>query len=150
MATRIEQLIDALVTVLENDPAIISGSVHRTRVEAFSDTELPAYSIEIGQDIPLGELGPDNVAFIDWQQSIFIDCYAKSVVDNIDSIFLTMRNNVHRSLMADYTQGLNFVMTTIPDGADEPILDDSGEQKTSVYRTSWIFRLRTSIGDLET
>lgn len=150
MATRIEQLIDALVTVLENDPAIVSGSVHRSRVEAFSDTELPAYSIEIGQDTPLGELGPDNVAFIDWQQNIFIDCYAKSVVDNIDSIFLAMRNNVHRSLMADHTQGLNFVMTTIPDGADEPLLDNSGEQKTSVYRTSWVFRLRTSIGDLET
>ncbi len=150
MATRIEQLIDALVTVLEADVNITVGSVHRSRVEAFSDAELPAYSIEIGEDSPLGELGPDNVAFIDWAQQIFIDCYAKSIAVNIDAVFLTMRSNVHRSLMADHTQGLNFVTTTIPDGADEPVLDDSGEQKTSVYRTNWVFRLRTSINDLET
>ncbi len=150
MATRIEQLIDALVTTLEADASITAGSVHRSRVEAFSDTELPAYNIEIGQDVPLGELGPDNVAFIDWQQQIFIDCYAKSIAANIDAVFLNMRRNVHRALMADYTQGLVFVSTTIPDGAEEPVLDDSGEQKTSVYRVNFIFRLRTSIDDLET
>ena len=150
MATRIEQLVDAIVTALEGDVDISPGTVHRSRVEAFSDTELPAYNVEIGQDVPLGELGPDNVAFIDWQQAIFIDCYAKSLATNIDAVFLTMRRNVHRALMADYTQGLSFVSTTIPDGADEPVLDNSGEQKTSVYRVNFIFRLRTSIADLET
>lgn len=150
MATRIETLIDTLVTTLEADPAITVGSVYRSRVEPFSDTELPAYTISIGQDTPLGDLGPDNVRFIDWAQIIFIDLYAKSIDQNIDPVFLDMRAAVHRALMADVTQGLNFVMQTIPTGADEPALDHAGEQKTIVYRTGWEFRLRTAIDDLET
>jgi hypothetical protein len=139
-----------LIATLEADPNIAVGSVFRTRVEPFTDGELPAYSIEIGSDSPLNDLGPDNVRFMDWGQTIFIDCYAKSIDDQIDNIFLDMRNNVHRSLMADVTQGVNFVMQTIPLGADEPVLDYSGEQKTMVYRTAWQFNIRTAIADLET
>lgn len=150
MATRIETLITTLVTTLEADASITVGSVHRARVEPLADTELPAYNIELGADVPLNPLGPDNVAFIDWSQQIFIDCYAKSMAVSVDNIFLDMRRNIHRALMADVTQGLNFVMTTIPAGADEPVLDSSGEQKTLTYRTSWEFRLRTSITSLET
>lgn len=149
MATRIEQLIDALVTNLEADPGITPGTVHRSRVETLADTELPAYNIEIGADTPLNPLGPDNVAFIDWAQSIFIDLYAKSTAVAIDNIFLDMRSFVHRALMADVTQGLSFILTTIPGGADEPVLDASGEQKTITYRTVWEFRLRTNIDSLD-
>lgn len=149
MATRLETLIDTLVTTLEADVNITVGSVFRARTKPFEDAELPAYAIEIGADVPLNPLGPDNVAFIDWAQIINIDCYEKSTADNIDNLFLDMRNNVHRSLMADHTQGLNFVMTTIPQGADEPVLDHSGEQKSMVYRTNWEFRLRTDIDSLE-
>jgi hypothetical protein len=150
MATRVETLIDTLVTTLEADAGITPGSVYRSRVEPYSDTELPAYSIHIGQDTPLNDLGPDNVRFMDWAQLVFIDLYAKSIATNIDAVFLTMRSYVHRALMADVTQGTNFVLQTIPTGADEPILDHSGEQKTMVYRTGWEFRLRTAIADLET
>ena len=150
MATRVEQLIDALVTTLEGDAAITPGTVHRSRAAAFADTELPAYNILIGQDVPLDDLGASNVAFIDWAQIIYVDCYAKSIAAQIDNVFLDMRRNVHRALMADATQGLNFVWTTIPQGAEQPVIDNSGEQKTMVYRTNWEFRLRTSISDLET
>ena len=127
----------------------MAGSVYRARVETLADTELPAYNIEIGSDTPLNPLGPDNVAFIDWAQTIFIDLYAKSTAVDIDNIFLDMRNFVHRSLLDDLTQGLAFILTTIPGGADEPVLDASGEQKTITYRTVWEFRLRTNIDDLE-
>lgn len=149
MPTRIETLIDTLVTTLEADAAITAGSVYRARVEALADTELPAYNIEIGADVPINPLGPDNVAFIDWSQQIFVDLYAKSTAANVDNIFLDMRSYVHRALMADVTQGLAFILTTIPAGADEPVLDNSGEQKTITYRTAWEFRLRTNIGTLD-
>ena len=149
MATRVEQLIDALVTTLEGDAAITPGTVHRNRAAAFSDDELPGYNILIGQDVPLDDLGASNVAFIDWAQIIYIDCYEKSIAAQIDNLFLDMRRNVHRSLMADATQGLGFVWTTIPQGAEQPVIDNSGEQKSMVYRLNWEFRLRTSISDLE-
>lgn len=150
MATRVETLIDTLVTTLEADAAITAGSVYRSRVDPFPDTDLPAYNIEIGPDTPLNELGPDNLAFIDWSQAIFIDLYAKSIAAQIDDVFLDMRAFVHRAIMADVTQGLSFVLNTIPLGGEEPVLDTSAEQKTMVYRTGWEFRIRTSIDDLET
>jgi hypothetical protein len=150
MATRVEQLVDILVTTLEADADITPGSVYRSRTTPFADTELPAYNIELSADAPLDELGPSNVAFIDWAQAIFIDCYAKTIAAQIDDVFLNMRRNVHRALMADVTQGTNFVLQTIPLGAEEPQLDASGEQQSMVYRTGWEFRLRTAIDDLET
>jgi hypothetical protein len=52
--------------------------------------------------------------------------------------------------MADITQGLPFVTTTIPAGADEPQIDDEGDKKNIVYRLNWGFQIRTSIDDLET
>ena len=149
MATRVETLLDTLATKLLADAAITAGSVYNSRSAAFSDTELPAYNLTIGQDVPLDDLGAANVAFIDWAQIIYVDCYAKSVAAEIDTVFLTMRRNVHRALMADPTQGLNFVWTTIPQGGEQPVIDSSGEQKTMVYRLNWEFRLRTSIGSLE-
>lgn len=150
MATRIEQLLDAIETNLGADADIDAAKVYRNRVADLNDTELPGYNIRLGPDSPISELGPSNVAFIDWDQVIFIDCYERAHVENVDRIFLEMRRNVHRALMADVTQGLGFVTTSVPGGAEEPMIDDSGERKNMVYRTNWIFRLRTSIADLET
>lgn len=149
MTTRIETLIDQVVTNLEADAAITAGSVHRNRAADFNDTELPAYNIVLGPDAPINELGPANVAFIDWQQALFIDCYIRSILDNADAVFLDMRRNIHRALMVDVTQTLTFIQTTIPGGAEEPLIDDAGERKSLIYRTNWLFWIRTSIDDLE-
>lgn len=150
MATRQETLITQIKTNLGADVAIDATKVSSNRVADFNDTDLPGYNVVLGPDSPLSELGPTNVAFIDWEQVLFIDCYERSILADADAVFLNMRRNVHRALMADHTQGLSFVTTTIPAGADEPIIDDAGERKNMVYRTNWIFQLRTSIGDLET
>lgn len=150
MATRIKTLIDTLVTNIGNDAAVDATKVFTNRVADLNDTELPAYNVVLGPDAPLSELGPTNVAFIDWNQALFIDLYARTILADADATFLQMRAAVHRALMADYTQGLNFVTTTIPAGADEPNIDNAGDRKSLVYRTNWVFQLRTSIDDLET
>lgn len=150
MATRIETLIEQVKTNLGNDANIDAAKVSSNRVAAINDADTPAYNVVLGADSPINELGPSNVAFIDWEQILYIDLYERSILTNIDAVFLDMRANVHRSLMADVTQTLDFVLTTIPGGADEPIIDDEGEKKNMVYRTVWGFMLRTSIDDLET
>ena len=78
-----------------------------------------------------------------------MDLFLRTVAASTDQEFLDMRARVHRALMADVTQGLTYVLTTIPSGADEPIIDDEGERKSAVYRTNWVFRVRTSIADIE-
>ncbi len=150
MATRIETLIAQVVTNLGADAAIDATKVFNNRIADLNDTELPAYNVVLGPDQPRNELGPSNVAFIDWDQALFIDLYARTILQDADSTFLQMRANVHRALMADVTQTLSFIMTTIPAGAEEPNIDDAGERKSLVYRTNWVFWIRTSIDDLET
>lgn len=150
MATRIETLIEQVKTNLGNDVDIDAAKVSSNRVMSLNDGDLPAYNVVLGADNPTNELGPANVAFIDWEQVLYVDLYERSILENVDAVFLDMRANVHRSLMADVSQTLDFVLTTIPGGADEPIIDDEGERKNMVYRTVWGFMLRTSIDDLET
>lgn len=152
MTTLFEQAVTAMEANIAADATIIAdgATVVRARVGPWQGADLPAYVLTYGPDSPLGELGPDNVRFIDWEFVVFVDYYNKLTTPTLDSVLQDARANIHRALMADVTQGLAFVLTTIPQGADEPLLDDSVEQKTIAYRTNWVIRLRTSIDDLET
>ena len=149
MATRIETLIDTIVAKIGADVAVDSTKVFPNRVADLNDTEMPAYNVVLGPDAPLSELGPTNVAYIDWQLVLFVDCYQRTILADADAVFLDMRRNVHRALMADHTQGLAWVTTTIPSGADEPNIDDAGDRKNIVYRLNWLFQIRTSVGSLD-
>jgi len=152
VATLFQQTVDAFVANISANANVIADGalVQAARIARFQESDLPAYIVTYGNDEPLNELGPDNTRFIDWQFAIFVDCYDKITAPQLDGTFQQMRANVHLALMADVTQGQNFVLTTIPAGGDEPLLDDVLEKKTLAYRTNWIVRIRTSINDLET
>ncbi len=152
MTTLFEQAVVAMEANIAADATVIAdgATVVRARVGPWQGADLPAYVLTYGPDSSLGDLGPDNVRFIDWEFVVFVDYYDKLTTTAIDSVLQDARANIHRALMADVTQGLAFILTTIPQGADEPLLDDATEQKTIAYRTKWVIRLRTSIDDLET
>ena len=152
MTTLFEQAVVAMEANIAADLTVIAdgATVVRARVGPWQDADLPAYVLTYGPDSSLGDLGPDNVRFIDWEFVVFVDYYDKLTTTAIDSVLQAARANIHRALMADVTQGVNFILTTIPQGADEPLLDDAVEQKTIAYRTNWVIRLRTDIEDIET
>ena len=152
MTTLFEQTVAAMEANIAADATVIAdgATVTRARTGPWQGADLPAYVLTYGPDAPLGELGPSNTRFIDWEFVVFVDYYDKLTTAAIDTVLQDARANVHRALMADVTQGLAFVLTTIPQGADEPLLDDQVEQKTIAYRMNWVVRLRTSIDDLET
>jgi len=152
MTTLFEQAVVAMEANIAADATVIAdgATVVRARVGPWQGADLPAYVLTYGPDTPLGDLGPDNVRFIDWEFVVFVDYYNKLTTAALDTVLQAARANIHRALMADVTQGLAFILTTIPQGADEPLLDDATEQKTIAYRTNWVIRLRTSIDDLET
>ena len=152
MSTLFEQVVVAMQANIAANAQVISdgANVVRARVGPWQGSDLPAYVLTYGPDSPLGELGPDNVRFIDWEFVVFVDYYDKLTVAQIDTVLQNARANIHAAIMADVTQGLNFVLTTYPAGADEPLIDDAVNQKTIAYRTNWVVRLRTSIDDIET
>jgi hypothetical protein len=152
MTTLFEQAVKVMQANIAGDATVIAdgATVARARIGPWQESDLPAYILTYGPDVPLGELGPDNVRFIDWEFVVFVDYYNKLTTANIDNVLQQARANIHRALMADVTQGANFILTTIPSGADEPLIDDAVEKKTIAYRTNWVIRLRTSIDDIET
>lgn len=152
MTTLFQQAVEAMETNIAANAQVIAdgATVARSRTGPWQESDLPAYVLTYGPDAPLGELGPDNVRFIDWEFVVFVDYYNKLTTPELDTILQAARANVHAALMADVTQGENFILTTIPQGADEPLLDDSVDQKTIAYRMNWVIRLRTSIDDIET
>ncbi len=152
MTTLFEQTVAAMEANIAADATVIAdgATVTRARTGPWQGADLPAYVLTYGPDTPLGDLGPDNVRFIDWEFVVFVDYYDKLTTTTIDTVLQQARANIHAALMADVTQGLAFVLTTIPQGADEPLLDDAVEMKTIAYRTNWVIRLRTDIEDIET
>lgn len=148
--TLYDQLIDDLVAKLQANANIISegGKVERGRVNPLEKTDYPFYGVFLGDDQPLSDLGPDNVAFIDWEVEIFVECYSRVKLTDVDRAVLAQRANVHETFMADVTQGLSFVLTTIPAGAIQPTLDGEGAVRNAVYRLSWVFRVRSNIGQI--
>jgi hypothetical protein len=152
MTTLFEQAVIAMENNIAANAQVIAdgATVVRSRTGPWQEQDLPAYVLTYGPDAPLGELGPSNVRFIDWEFVVFVDYYNKLTTAQLDTDLQAARANIHKALMTDVTQGLLFVLTTIPSGADEPLLDDSVDQKTIAYRTNWVIRLRTSIDDIET
>ena len=121
------------------------------RSNALSESELPHFGVFLEEDVSIGEFGPRNTNFMDWSVQVSVEIYvsATATTASLDQTFLNLRSAVHNALMADITQGLAFVVQTIPLGASSPVRD-SNELKTASYRTAWNFHIRTKIDDMTT
>ncbi len=145
-----DDLLDAVVANIAANVNVDVDKVERGRVNALEKSDYPFYAVFLGADAPLSDLGASNTNFIDMDVQVIVECYSRGKIDEIDRLVLEQRANVHESLMADVTQGLNFVHTTIPAGADQPVLDVEGRQRNAVYALNWIFRIRTNIDQIRT
>ena len=125
------------------------------RIRPADEGDLPLIGVFYTGDESIGEFGPQNLNFIDWNVNVGIDIAldADATVDSdeFQRLSLNMRADVHEALMTVApTQGLSFVSFTAPFGADEPVTDDVGKRKTVSYRSNWMFRIRTTINDMTT
>lgn len=150
-------LLNALVATIAANAGIIAkgAGVELGRIRPYDESELPAVAVFYIGDEAVGEFGPQNTNFIDWNVSVAIELYvdadANTSPDGFQQELLNLRADVHEALMSVApTQGLSFVSFTAPMGGDEPALDDVGRVKTAGYRTQWLFRVRTSIADMTT
>lgn len=146
MAHRAEDILAQIVTTLTG-LTTTGTKVARGRVYTIEETELPALSIYLGADDPIGDKGPTNVQFQDSDLLVRVRAHVKTTSEQVDTTLNLIRREVHVALMADYTQSLNYVLNTIPLGAEEPELSGDGEQPTATLDMNWLIRYRASILD---
>lgn len=150
-------LLNALQVILAANANIVTKGalVEVGRIRPYSENELPAIGIFYIGDSPVGEFGPQNTVFMDWNLQVAIeisvDADANTTPAGFQQDLLNLRADVHEALMSVApTVGEPYVSFTAPLGGDEPALDDAGRLKTASYRTTWLFRVRTALADMTT
>jgi len=146
-------LLNALVATLGAHVNINAANVVLGQTRPLVDSQLPFVGVFYVGDNPIGEFGPQNTSFIDWNVFVGIELAlaANATQINLDTAYLNLRADVHNAIMSVApTQGLPFVEFTVPGGGIEPVLASEAKLKTVTYRTDWMFRVRTSITDMTT
>ena len=146
-------LLERLETLIGAHVNIDATKVAIGRASPLSVTELPFIGIFIDEDASVGEFGPQNTNFIDWDVTVGIELMvdADATVTSLDQTYLNLRRDVHNAIMADApTLSQTYVLMTFPIGAEEPLLSTEGKRKTASYKTLWGVRVRTSLTDMST
>lgn len=86
---------------------------------------------------------------IEWEATIYVDLYVRAREADWLSAAMGLWAEVHALLMADYTQGLAYVVDTDPLGMDDPEADASSDLVAVSVRLPWRIQFRTSVTDLE-
>jgi hypothetical protein len=145
MTIKAEQILAALETKLSPlSPA--TANVTRAQVYSFSDVTLPAINIRVGPDIPAGGAEPNNMVYLDWELTVYVDLYCKTTAQ-LDTTLNALRLAVHQKIMADYTLGLSFVYDGYPGEVSEPQLHGEGEEPVGFMRTTWRFFYQANLKD---
>lgn len=149
-AIQSEQICAAVETALSAlVPATVKNAWRQYPYSA-ADTALPALNVVMGADKPLGERGPDNLSFQDWELTVFVDVIVKSSATPLETTLNNIRLAVHKTLLANYTLGLPFVFNGYAGPVEEPEQKGETELPISVMRTSFMFLHRSLITDPST
>lgn len=149
-AIQSEQICAAVLTELQAlVPATVS-SAWRQYPYSASNAALPAVNVVMGSDKPLGERGPENLSFQDWELTVYVDIIVKSNVSPLETTLNNIRLAAHKQLLANYTLGLPFVFNGYPGPVEEPEQKGDTELPISVMRTSFMFLHRSLITDPST
>lgn len=149
MTHRAEQIIDAVAAALRASSTLQANVFeHRAMSIADDQGELPAVSVDAGEDDPLSELGNDNMAFIDSLLSVAVTaCVTGDTEEELKTALFDKRRRIHQALMADSTLGLSFCMGTRYAGAGQMQINVNAERMAGSIETRWRVLYRQNITD---
>jgi hypothetical protein len=107
---------------------------YRFKLDEEQD-ELPAISIDYGEDSPAG--GTLN----EYESVLAVECIAAAsgvTGEELHEILMELRAEVHAALRADPTLGLAFVITTEYGQVDKPEVSDRGEKLCGACLARWL------------
>jgi hypothetical protein len=138
MTHRAESIIAAIAANV-GGLATTGANVFRGRAYPLADSELPALRIWQGPDEKLEDLGQ---TLTDWMLTVYVDVVVKSSSAAVDTLVNQIRAEVTVALMADYRQGLAYVLDTIEADAFEPDISNDAEQPAASMRLTWQIHYR--------
>jgi len=147
---RAEQILAAVKTAVTG-LSTTGARVQRGQIYAHEETKLPALAVSMGADVPNEEL---QTGILDWELTVRIEAAANVETDYvtqdslIDQALNQIRKEVHAAVMADHTQGLAFVIDTIPGPAAEPTLSGEGAQPIGLQVLEYRILYRASRADI--
>lgn len=139
---RSDQIIAAAAQVIRArvEPMGIHVYAHRRMSLDPESDELPAISVDHGSDEPADQ---ETTHFIDSNLTV----QTTSIVASFDEIelrrqLIALRREAHIALLADWTLGLDFVVSVTYGGAEAPEFGVQGSKMIGVLTSSWIFYYR--------
>ncbi len=137
-----EQILVAVATNLTGLPSI--GSLERGRVAAIDQAGLSGLSIYMGSDTPINEL---SNGLINWELILRIESHVKTTA-TLETVLNQIRKEVHAAMMMNQTQGLGFVLDTIPGLVGEPQPSNDSDQPTAIQAMEFKIIYRSSRSDV--
>jgi hypothetical protein len=149
MSHRVETIIGAVLAAVRNEaPSNISVFSHRALSLSEQQGQLPAISIEFGEDRPFDDDGASNMAFIDSLLTVnTVSIVAGTVEVEVKARLLDLRHHAHKGIMSDRTLGLAFVADVRYQGANEPEFNTEGQGIVGSLTSSWAVHYRMNITD---
>lgn len=147
MSIQAEQICAAVETALSALVPATAKNVWRQYPYSAGDSALPGLNVVMGMDKPVGEHGPETLSFQDWELTVYVDIIVKSNATPLETTLNSLRLAVHKTLLANYTLGLGFVLNGFAGAVDTPEQKGDSELPVSVMRTSFIFMHRSLITD---
>lgn len=147
MTHRADQILDAAVAAIES---VVGGAgvkvyKHRRLSLGVDQDELPAISVDFGEDAPAADL---NTQFIDSTLTLEVTGVVYGYEEaEVKAALLKLRREAHQALMADDTLGLAFVFTTFYGGAEAPEIDADGEYVIGKLTAPWRVQYRMNRSD---
>jgi hypothetical protein len=152
MTHRAEQIIDAVVVAIKAQPDLqVSASniyAHRTLTLADDQGEMPAITVNAGDDAPASDQGSDNLSFIDSTLVLSIISYViEDTEELVKQQLFDHRRRVHQAIMLDDTIGLSFVIACRYGGAAAPEMDATSERVAGSMESHWNIFYRMNFSD---
>lgn len=142
MSHRAAQIIDAIVTRLQSSTTLGVNAqnifAHRTLSLAENQDELPAVTVNFGED------EPGEYTMLDGSFSSTLEIFTKAYVVGEDETaarqaLLTIRAETHKAIDLRQTLGLSsFVLKVGYGGASAPELDTEGELCVGAQESHWL------------
>lgn len=149
---RAEQILQAAATAIAAQSGIAASvRTHDSLPLSAEDQELPAVSVNQGEDSPTDDDGFGNLAFIDSLSQLKLVLKAQgSTQQEVATELVRLRVVTHKAMMASpRTLGLSFVMGIQYGGASEPEYTTEGSPLAGRMECAFSVLYRMNLTDPE-
>ncbi len=142
---RVEAIIQTVVTKVTS-LTTTGTNVFRGRAYPTADGNLPGLLVYLGPDRVLQNL---SQSFVDSEIALTIEARVKSASSQVDTLLNAIRSEVTVALLANYTQGLAYVLDTEEGDVAAPDISGSGDQPIGSLKMEWRVKYRRPFNNPE-